>query len=257
MEKTADILPVDITVHAAPIPAVESPIPEAAPSEAPAEQQQQQPAPAKREEEADEAACCREPPQKRGKLTKKSDVVSYFKEANRHTIEADLFEWKTIDDVRDSEGFKILGGIEYHRCKLLKTLDPEDPYMQAGCRIQRIRLLPASSTWVFFPKKDARLARLFRFDMGALYPVVFPEKPQKEAAEKPQKEAVEAAMVPPAAPEQPQAPAVEATAVPAVASEQPQAPVDVPAKSDDAPSAAQEAPVAAAPVPAPSTEGAQ
>lgn len=113
------------------------------------------------------------PSAKRQKMTPKSKVIKYFTEANRHTCESEYISWRKFNnEVRDADGFLIAGAIEFLQCRLLKTLDPDDPHMIAGKKIARVRFIPCIMTMVFYPGKDLRLVRIFKFKSNEIEPVI-------------------------------------------------------------------------------------
>jgi len=69
----------------------------------------------------------------------------------------------------DGKRIRIAGAIDFHRCKLLKTLDAEDPAMQAGKKIRVIRWIPATMSFIFFVKLDPKSARIFQTELGELH----------------------------------------------------------------------------------------
>lgn len=90
------------------------------------------------------------------------------------SLESSLFKWKKMSPnvyhrQNDGRRIRIAGAIDFHRCKLLKTLDADDPAMQAGKKVRIIRWIPATMSFIFFVKPEAKSARVFQTELGELH----------------------------------------------------------------------------------------
>jgi len=106
---------------------------------------------------------------KRHKVTMKK-LSKYIRQRNRKTVESDIFKWREFDDeVYDSEKeCKIAGGLDFYGCKLLTTIDSDDPAMYEGKKMFKVRWIPSTLTFIFYPKDDYRSARIYSATLSPL-----------------------------------------------------------------------------------------
>jgi hypothetical protein len=96
----------------------------------------------------------------------------YMRGKHRKTAESEYFKWKSLSsdvyDKKDGKRNRIAGAIDFYDCKLLKTLDEEDPAMHQGKKVKMVRWIPSTMTFIFFTKPDPKSARIFCAEMTPL-----------------------------------------------------------------------------------------
>ena len=127
----------------------------------------------KQEEQAPAVDICdllRKPDKPHRKRMSIRRLTHYMRSKNRKTMESAYFRWKSLNpNVYDKkDGKKIAGAIDFYGCRLLATLDEQDPAMAKGKKVCMVRWLPSTMTYIFFVKPDPKSARVFTADVTKL-----------------------------------------------------------------------------------------